>query len=72
MTSEIILCPKCKTEKELLYFDEVVVSESSCKCFKNSSLKVALKKAFYTLDKEFYAKDLSSINQVSIPIKTRK
>jgi hypothetical protein len=48
-SSEIIICSKCKQEKELLYDEhEIVVAETKCKCeyAKHKILDGALKKLF--------------------------
>lgn len=33
MSAELIYCKKCRTEKELRYTGDEVVSETACKCF---------------------------------------
>ena len=32
MQSEILICPTCKSEYELIYFEESLVSQTKCKC----------------------------------------
>ena len=34
MSAEILICPKCKTEFDLQYEDDEVVSQTNCKCNK--------------------------------------
>lgn len=33
MSAELIYCKKCRTEKELRYIGDEVVSETGCKCY---------------------------------------
>jgi uncharacterized protein YbaR (Trm112 family) len=32
MESEIIICPECKSEYELTYFNDEVIHQTKCKC----------------------------------------
>lgn len=34
MSAEILICPKCKTEFDLQYTNDEVVSQTNCKCNK--------------------------------------
>lgn len=68
MTSEIIICPNCRLEKELYYnTQDDVVHQTKCKCYRFFNIDEALD----TLG-GMYAKDLPSNNQVSVSAKTDK
>ena len=68
MTSELLICPNCKMEKELYYNDkDDVVHQTKCKCYRFFNIDEALD----TLG-GMYAKDLPSSDKISITTKTGK
>lgn len=77
MNSEIIICHKCKQEIDLLYSqsnENEVVSQSKCRCNKEKLIN-GFKPLDYFISvykRGSYAKDQSSVSQVSKPAKTSK
>lgn len=51
MDSEIIICPKCKTEFDLQYVNDEVVSRSWCNCVVKQKLTNGLKPLDYAFKK---------------------
>jgi hypothetical protein len=50
MESEIVICPTCKIEVDLIYIQEEVIAQTRCKCRTNDKDK--LKKALHIIKKD--------------------
>jgi uncharacterized protein YbaR (Trm112 family) len=58
MSAEILICPKCKTEFDLQYKDDEVVSQTNCKC-KTTKLISGMKPL------DFFLKQYEVLNEKS-------
>ena len=60
MSAEILICPKCKTEFDLQYTNDEVVSQTNCKCKKTKLIN-----GMKPLD--YFIKQYEVLNEKSFP-----
>ncbi len=60
MSAEILVCPKCKTEFDLQYTNDEVVSQTNCKCNKTKLIN-----GMKPLD--YFIKQIEVLNEKSFP-----
>jgi len=65
MNSEIVFCSKCRSEYELMYKDDEVVTQTYCKCPRLSD-KERLNKAIKELELKFNIKSKEVKNEESV------
>jgi uncharacterized protein YbaR (Trm112 family) len=73
MSAEILICPKCKTEFDLQYEDDEVVSQTNCKCNKTKLINGMKPLDYFIKQIEVLnEKSKSSTRKVPKPIKTSR
>ena len=73
MSAEILICPKCKTEFDLQYSNDEVVSQTNCKCNKTKLINGMNPLDYFIKQIEVLnEKSKSSTRKISKPIKASR